>query len=216
MTAQDQVNKQDSQLEDAEETARSAKTKLDGAKTKMDDLAAKKQDIQSQLRIDSEGQDGAYLEKLLDDRDSLDRVLGWGRSIDDSIRELPRRQGELDSLKSNLEHNISDLGRDWNVDRLNTFDTSIELRQEVDRFKKLLADAGENTRLTENLLEQENARLAACQNALHETQKQMSEDDAPVTEDEIDLQRKILRTSRSHFNEYERARVNYENLSGPT
>ena len=214
VTAQDQVNKQDSQLEDAEETARSAKTKLDGAKTKMDDLAAKKQDIQSQLRIDSEGQDGAYLEKLLDDRDSLDRVLGWGRSIDDSIRELPRRQGELDSLKSNLEHNISDLGRDWNVDRLNTFDTSIELRQEVDRFKKLLADAGENTRLTENLLEQENARLAACQNALHETQKQMSEDDAPVTEDEIDLQRKILRTSRSHFNEYERARVNYENLSG--
>ena len=214
VTAQDQVNKQDSQLEDAEETARSAKTKLDGAKTKMDDLSAKKQDIQNQLRIDSEGQDGAYLEKLLDDRDSLDRVRGWGRSLDNSVRELPRRQGELDSLKSNLEHNISDLGRDWNVDRLNTFDTSIELRQGVDRFKKLLADARENARLTENLLEQENARLTACQNALHEEQKQMSEDDAPVTEDEIDRQREALRTSRSRFNEYERARVNYENLSG--
>ena len=214
MTAKNQVDKQYRQLEDAEETARSAKTKLDGAKTKMDDLSAKKQDIQNQLRIDSEGQDGAYLEKLLDDRDSLDKVRGWGRSLDNSVRELPRRQGELNSLKSNLEHNISDLGRDWNVDRLNTFDTSIELRQEVDRFKKLLADARENARLTESLLEQENARLTACQNALHEAQKQMSEDDAPVTEDEIDRQREALRTSRSHFNEYERARVNYENLSG--
>ena len=214
MTAKNQVDKQYRQLEDAEETARSAKTKLDGAKTKMDDLSAKKQDIQNQLRIDSEGQDGAYLEKLLDDRDSLDRVRGWGRSLDNSVRELPRRQGELDSLKSNLERELSDLGRDWNVDRLNTFDTSIELRQEVDRFKKLLADARENARLTENLLEQENARLTACQNALHEAQKQMSEDDAPVTEDEIDRQREALRTSRSRFNEYERARVNYENLSG--
>ena len=214
VTAQDQVNKQDSQLEGAVETARSAKTKMDGAKTKIDDLATKKQNIQNQLRIDSNGQDGAYLEKLLDDRDSLDRVRGWGRSIDDSVRELPRRQGELDSLKSNIEHNVSDLGKDWNVDRLNTFDTSIELRQEVDRFKKLLADARENSRLIENLLEQENSRLTACQNVLHEAQKQMSEDDAPVTEDEIDRQREALRMSRSRFNEYERARVNYENLSG--
>ena len=214
VTAQDQVSKQDNQLEDAEDTARSAKTKLDGAKTKMDDLSAKKQDIQNQLHIDSEGQDGAYLEQLLDDRDSLDKVRGWGRSLDNSVRDLPRRQGELDSLKSNLEHNLSDLGRDWNVDRLNMFDTSIESRQEVERFKKLLADARENTRLTENLLEQENTRLTECQNALREAQKQMPEDDALVTEDEIDLQREALRTSRSRFNEYERARVNYENLSG--
>ena len=213
VTAQDQVNKQDSQLEDAEEAARSAKTKLDGAKTKIDDLSAKKQDTQNRLRIDSEGQDRSYLEKLLDDRDSLDKVQSWGRSLNNSVRDLPKLQGELGSLKSNLEHNISDLGRDWNVDRLNTFDTSIELRQEVDRFKKLLADTRENARLTENILEQENARLTECQNALHEAEKQMPEDDAPVTEDEIGRQREALRTSRSRFNEYERERVNYENLS---
>ena len=213
VTAQDQINKQDSQLEDAEEAARNAKNKLDGTKSKIDDLSTKKQDIQNQLRIDSEGQDCAYLERLLDDRDSLDKVQSWGRNFHSLVHDLPKRQGELDSLKHNLEHKISDLGRDWNIDRLNTFDTSIELRQEVDRFKKLLADARENARLTENLLEQENARLIECQNTLHEAQKQMREDDAPVTEGEIDRQREALRTSRSRFNEYERARVNYKNLS---
>ena len=99
------------------------------------------------------------------------------------------------------------------MDRLNEFDTSIESRHVVERFKKLLADTRENARLTDNLLEQENARLTECQNVLHETQKQMPKDDALVTEDEIDRQREALRTSRSRFAEYERTRVNYENLS---
>ena len=213
VTAQNQVSRQDSQLEGAEEAVRSAKTKLDGAKAKINDLSTKKQSIQNQLRIDSEGKDCAYLEKLLDDRDLLNKVQSWGRSPDNLVRDLSKLQGELGSLKSNLEHNISDLGRDWNVERLNTFNTSIELRQEVDRFKKLLADTRENVRLAENLLEQENARLTEYRSALHEAEKQVLEDDAPVTEDEIDQQRKALRISRSRFDEYERARVNYENLS---
>ena len=213
VTAQDQVSKHDSRLEGAKEAAFSAKSKLDGAKSKTDDLSAKRQDVQNQLRIDSAGHDCAYLEKLLDDRDSLNKVLRGRGSFDNSVRDLPKRQGELDLMKSNLERDISDLGRNWNVDRLSTFDTSIELRQEVDRFKRLLADTRENARLAENLFEQENARLAECQNALHEAEKQMPEDDAPVTEDEIDRRRKALRTSRSRYDEYERARVNYENLS---
>ena len=193
MTAKNQVDKQYRQLEDAEETARSAKTKLDGAKTKMDDLSAKKQDIQNQLSIDSEKQDCTYLEKLLDDRDSLDRVRGWGRSFDNSVRELSGQQGELNLLKSNLERELSDLGKDWNVDRLNTFDTSIGSRQDVERFKKLLADGRENARLTENLFEQENARLSELQNALNEAQKRMPEEDMLITQDEIDRQRESLR-----------------------
>ena len=212
MTAENQVDKQYRQLEDAEETARSAKTKLDGAKTKMDDLSAKKQDIQNQLSIDSEKQDCTYLEKLLDDRDSLDRVRGWERSFDNSVRELSGQQGELNLLKSNLERELSDLGKDWNVDRLNTFDTSIGSRQDVERFKKLLADGRENARLTENLFEQENARLSELQNALNEAQKRMPEEDMLITQDEIDRQRESLRMARSCFNGYERARTNYDDL----
>ena len=214
VAAKGQVNEQDRQLEGAEEAARSAGASLDGAKAKMDDLSAKMQDIQDRLRTDSEGQDAAYLEKLLGDRDRLDKVRGGAGSLDNSVRELPRSQGELDSLKSGLERSLSDLGRDWNADRLDAFDTSIESRQEVERFKKLLADAGENARLAGNLLGQENARLAECQNALREAQEQMPEGGAPVAEGEIDRQREALRTSRSRFHEYERARVNHENLSG--
>lgn len=213
MTAKGQLDRLDGQLEDAEEEARSAKTRLDGIKTKIDDLLAKKRDIQDQLSVDSVGQDCAYLEKLLDDRDSLDGVRGREISFDNSVRDLPKRQGELDMLRSQLEHNISNLGRDWNVDRLDTFDTSIELRQEVDRFNKRLADTREKARLAKNLLERENALLAECQNALREAQKLMPEDNAPATEDEIDRQRKALRASRSRFNEYERERINHENLS---
>ena len=213
VTAQDQVDKQDRHLEDAEAAARSAETKLDGAKAKMDDLLTKKQDIQNKMRVDSEGQDCAYLEKLLDDRNSLDKVQSWERSFDNSVRDLPKLQGELDSLKSKLEHNISDIGKDWDMDRLNAFDTSIELRQEVDGFKKLLTDTREAARLTENLSEQETVRLDECKNALREAEEQMPKDDAPATEDEIDRQRIALRTSRNRFDEYERARINYENLS---
>ena len=213
VTAQDQVNKQDHQLEEAGAAARSATTKLDGAKTKIDDLTTKKSDIQDQLCVDSEGQDCSYLEKLLDDRSSLEKVQSWERSFSNSVRDLPKLQGELESLKSNLKRNISDIGKDWDEDRLNTFDTSIELRQEVDHFKKLLADTRETARLNENLLEQETARLNECKNTLREAEEQMPQDDAPAAEDEIDLQRKALRTSRSRFDEYERARVNHENLS---
>lgn len=213
VAAQDQIANHDSQLKEAEESARNAKVKLNGAETKIAVLSTQKQDIQEQLLIDSGGQGCTYLERLLDDRESLDKVQGWGRSLNNSVRDLPKLQGQLDSLNSNLEHSISEFGRDWNVDRLNTFDTSIGLRQEVDHFKKLLADAREDTRLTENLLEQENTRLTECQNVLHEEEEQMPEVDAPITEDEIDRLREALRTSRSRFNEYERARINHENLS---
>ncbi|MDE0401785.1 MAG: AAA family ATPase [Candidatus Poribacteria bacterium] len=214
VTAQDQVDKQDHQLKDAEESVRSAKGRLDGAKDKMDDLLVRKQDIQTQLGKDSEEQDCTYLGKLLDDRDSVDRVRGEGISLDNSVREMSKIQGGLDPLKSNLERDLADLGRDWNVDRLNAFDTSIETRQEAERFRNLLTEIRENARLAKNILEQEKERLDESQNALHEVQKRMPEENALATEDEISRQQEALRTSRSRLNEYERARINYENLNG--
>lgn len=214
VTAQDQVDKQDRQLKDAEESVRSARGRLDGAKDKVDDLLARKQDIQAQLGKDSEGQDCTYLEKLLDDRDSVDRVRGEGRSLGNSVREMSKIQGGLDPLKLNLERDLADLGRDWDADRLNAFDTSIETRQEAERFRNLLTEIRENARLAENILEQEKERLGESQTALHEAQKRMPEEGVLATEDEISRQREALRASRSRLNEYERARINYENLSG--
>ena len=55
------------------------------------------------------------------------------------VKDLPERKAELNALESAFQDRLRDLGQDWDESRLQTFDTSMAFRQEVETGKDALA-----------------------------------------------------------------------------
>ena len=212
VSAKNQVDKHSHILKDAENVANTAKTNLDNANNQMNKLKTEYNQIQSQLNHDSKNQECTYLEKLLESYELLENVKSSGKSFDDSIRNLANQQGELKLRESNLEHELSELGKDWNADRVNFFDTSIQLRQDVESYKKKLTEIRGKAQLTNAHFEQEDKRLNELQNKLDELEKHIPEESKHTTHDEIDRQREALQEARKYFNDYKITHNSYENL----
>ena len=70
------------------------------------------------------------------------RALERGRtSFDNSVHDLPEREAELEGYERNLSETLRDLGPDWNEVRLETFDLSIAVREEIIHYQERLQDA---------------------------------------------------------------------------
>ena len=70
------------------------------------------------------------------------RRLQNGRTaFDGSIKDLPEREAELEGHKRVLADTLKDLGPDWDEARLEEFDLSIAVRQEITQHGNRLRDA---------------------------------------------------------------------------
>ena len=63
-------------------------------------------------------------EVLLDNRDAIERIRRGRDGFDGSVRDLPDRRKDLQSLENPLGDRIRDIGRDWDEEFLESFDTS--------------------------------------------------------------------------------------------
>ena len=153
-------------------------------------------------------------EDLLFDRDLIETIRRSRISFDDSVKDLPERQAELNSLEGELSDRLRDLGQDWDEERLQTFDASMAFRQEVDQAKGNMAERMESVRRAEQRLEQEQRLLTECQAAATEAQEKMPDKFPTLDDARLEQQRAALRTSRGRLHEYERERQNHENLLG--
>ena len=153
-------------------------------------------------------------ENLLYDRDVIEVIRRARGSFDDSVKDLPERKAELNALESAFQDRLRDLGQDWDESRLQTFDTSIAFRQEVETGKAALAQRQDAGRRAEQRLEQEQRSLTGCETAAREAQERLPANPPPLDAAGLSRQRATLRTARQRLNEYERARQNHENLRG--
>ena len=84
---------------------------------------------------------------VLEREDDIQAIARGSDSLDQSIKDLPEREAELRTRKKNLEGTLRELGPAWDVDRLEQFDLSLEVRQEVselgDRLKSADAEEAE-------------------------------------------------------------------------
>lgn len=151
-------------------------------------------------------------EKLLEDREEVERVRRSRSSYDDSVRDLPERQAEVTAEQTNLNRQLRDLGQDWDEDRLDGFDTSMVFRQEVDGFRVRLAELSARARSSAEQLARERSALVERQATVEETQAHVPDEEPALDSPEIDRRRSALRTARSRLNDHERASLNLENL----
>ena len=131
------------------------------------------------------------------------RALERGRSaFDQSVKDLPERRAELASKRSELESSLANLGPDWDTERLNEFDLSLVVREEVAGHGDRLQDSRAAVDRSQNALAQEGATLAE---ALEAAQHAQSEQDT-ATHPELDQnalreRRRRVRQSRATLDE---------------
>ena len=152
---------------------------------------------------------------VLEREDDIQAIARGSDSLDQSIKDLPEREAELRTRKKNLEGTLRELGPAWDVDRLERFDLSLEVRQEVselgDRLKsaqaveqRCEADKGQ---LEHGLREVAEAEEEACQ--------QLDAAAMPkLTEAEIREQRGHVRSARACLGERDRSREQRAALEG--
>ena len=66
------------------------------------------------------------------------------KSFSDAVRDLPKRDTELKGHERSLATTLRDLGPDWDEVRLENFDLSLAVREDISQFQQRLLDAGRN------------------------------------------------------------------------
>ena len=153
-------------------------------------------------------------ENLLYDKDLIEVIRRARGSFDDSVKDLPERKAELNALESAFQDRLRDFGLGWDESRLQTFDTSIAFRQEVETGKAALAQRQDAVSRTEQRLEQAQRSLTGCETVVREAQERLPAISPPLDATGLSRQRAAVRAARQRLNEYERARQNHENLRG--
>ena len=222
ITTHAEVDNWKSRLVEAIAAAAGARIKAEQERDRVNALRVEEQEAQSLLQGGSGGpaaEDGprlaaGRLEELLADRERLEQIRRGRGSFDASVRDLPERRAELGAMESDLLGRLRDMGRGWDERRLDSFDTSIVFRQEVEGWKETLASQGDQARQARERLEQERERLSERQTALREARERAPGGAPKLDSGGLIQQRAALRSARSSLDEYERARVNHDNLQG--
>ena len=199
-----------------------ARIKLVHERERLDALRLEEKEAQDLLRGEPEGlaaptgyqPTAGRLEELVGDREQLERIRRSRASLDASVRDLPERRAERRALESDLGDRLRDMGQGWDEDRLDSFDTSIVFRQEVERWKETLASQSGEARQARERLEQERERLNERQTAVREARERVPDAAPELDAGELLQRRAALRSARGSLDSYERARVNHENLQG--
>ena len=152
-------------------------------------------------------------EGLLDDAASIEAVRRARSSFDNSVQDLPERQGELRGLEADFAGNLADLGHQWGEDDLQAFDTSLVVRNQVDGWKDRLTETGELVQRAQFQLAQERRTLQDHQAETQEAREKLPPE-PPLRADALTRQQDTLRTARGRLSEYERQRQNHETLRG--
>ena len=170
------------------------------------------EDAAEQVRLAGEIAFATILgENLLDDADSIEHIRRARSSFDDSVHDLPERQAELRGLKAIFDKNLEELGHGWGEAELQAFDTSIVVRNQVDRWKQRLSESLGGSQQTKLRLEQDRFALKDLQSEAKEAREKLPQE-PPLDADALTERQDALRFARGRLSEYERERQNYETL----
>ncbi len=153
-------------------------------------------------------------EALLEDAVSIEAVRRARSSFDNSVRDLPERQGELRGLEADFARNLADLGHQWGEGELQAFDTSVIVRNQVDGWKERLTGTGERAQQSQFQLAQEQRLLQDSQRDTREAQDKLPPEPPPLDAASLAERQDALRAARGRLAEYERQRQNHETLRG--
>ena len=152
-------------------------------------------------------------ESLLDHSLRIRRLVKRRESFEKSARDLPRREEELLGHRRSLSETLKDLGPDWDVARLEAFDLSLAVRQEISGFRTEFRGAGEElARRQSSRAQAENARDEASDASDRAEQALEEAPDPGLDADGVRLRRTRIRQARARLDELARVRQRVSDL----
>ena len=85
-------------------------------------------------------------EPLLERSRDVRKIVEQRGSFRDAITDIPERRAELSSEQTRIKQDLTTLGPDWTLQRVNDFDLTIELRDQIEQFQSSLAEAKQDLR----------------------------------------------------------------------
>ena len=131
------------------------------------------------------------------------------------IKDLPERVAELKGLERIFAETLGDLGQDWNETRLEEFDFSIAVRQEIDEHRVRLRNISEALSRHSAAHNQNEVALKEAVEAEEKADREFQSFDRPSLDaDQIRRRRNLIRTLKSRTDELNRQQQNISNLQG--
>ena len=134
-------------------------------------------------------------------------------AFDGSVKDLPEREAELDGHKKTLAGTLKDLGPDWNEVRLEEFDLSIAVRQEITRHGNQLREASAEHLSRKSELVQVTTALEEAIEAESKARLDFEATAKPNHNAEhLQERRTLTRTASAQLGAVDRTRQNLSNL----
>ena len=147
--------------------------------------------------------------ELLQVAAEVEKIRRGRSSFDASVRDLPKRNGELGADETELAQALRDLGPRWSEERLHGFDTSIPRRDEVEQWKTRLASANADVRDRTRDVEQATQALDEANQRLEDGRNQLAQHDdgasSRMSPEALREQRSALQAARSRLAEHDQA-----------
>ncbi len=151
---------------------------------------------------------------LLNDAGRIEHIRRARSSFDNSVRDLPLRQADLHGLETDLSEYLRELGHGWGEEKLDRFDTSMVVRDQVDQWRQRIAKVNASAGEARSRLEQERWTLTTRRLETREANEKLPPEPPPVDASALVKRQDALRASRGSFGEYERKRQKRETLRG--
>ena len=170
------------------------------------------------LRV-TEAEGGAKMrvqhEAILNHSSDIRRVQNGRTAFDGSVKDLPEREAEFEGHRKTLADTLKDLGHDWDEARLEEFDLSIAVRQEITRHGDLLREASAENSSRRSDLRQNIVALEEALDAETKARRELDDSAVPTLDaDQIRQRRNLIRTARSRIAEIGQHQQNVLNLKG--
>ena len=152
-------------------------------------------------------------EAILQHSSAIRRLQEGRTDFNGLIKDLPERWAELRERERTLAETLRDLGQDWNETRLDEFDFSIAVRQEIGEHREKRRDVSDVLSRHRSFHDQNELSLEEAIAAEERADRELQSFNGPSLDTEqIRLCRNLIRTTRSRVNELDRQRQNALNL----
>ena len=129
------------------------------------------------------------------------------------VRDYPERRAELNERERALAETLRDLGPDWDETRLEAFDFSMAVRQEIAEHRDRKRDRLDALSARRSSHDQNELALREAIAGEKKADSQFQSIDRPSRDTEqIRLRRNLIRTTRSRLNDLARQRQDIRNL----
>ena len=152
-------------------------------------------------------------EAILDSSAEVRSLQNGRTAFDGSVNDLPERETELEGHKRTLGETLRDLGPDWNECRLEGFDFSVAVRQQISEHGDRLRSASAEFTEVRSAQGQDKAALEEARDAERTAKSRLEAAIEPrLDADRIRQHRHLVRSTKAQLDEISRQRQNVLNL----